>query len=228
MCSQGVLKVPWKDWSHWMKGGVGSPREAFYQKVKGWGGYAWCVTPQQTQTQVARPNPAHPMGNLPTQLHRLPHLLLLQTPSHMFYLLHRYFWEATTSFYHLSCFIAGLTDFIVILLPPGPKLSVLSQMARKEATSLAVEDSVLVAVLWLHWPGEVAAAWRVTAHKIWGPGMPSEAEQISKILFHKCPWWGFWKEVEDRGRWVKALLRLLWWLKKHIIGKMAQSSCGDD
>lgn len=101
---------------------------------------------------------------------RLPHFLLL-----VFYLLHSYFWEVTTSFYHLNCFIASLTDFRVILPPPAPKLSVLSQMARKEAISLAVEDSVLVALLWHHWSGEVAAAWRATTPKIQGPSMPSES-----------------------------------------------------
>lgn len=88
---------------------------------------------------------------------------------------HRCFWEVTISFYHPSCFIAGLADFRVIIPPPAPELSVLSQMARKEATSLTVEDSVLVAVSWLHWSGKVAAAWRVTTYKIWDPGMPSES-----------------------------------------------------
>lgn len=68
-----------------------------------------------------------------------------------------------------------LADFRVIISPPAPRLSILSQMARKEATSLAVEDSVLVAVLWLPWSGGVAAAWKVTTHKILGPGMPSES-----------------------------------------------------
>lgn len=141
-----------------------------------WVGYAWCVMPQWTETQMASPNPAHPTRKLHMQLHG-PSCLLLQTASHLLWLLHRYFWEVTTSFCHLSGFFAGLTDLTVILLPPAPlkKLSILSQMVRKEATSSTMEDSGLVEVLWLHWSGEDAAACGVTTHKTWGPGMPSKA-----------------------------------------------------
>lgn len=76
------------------------------------------------------------------------------------------------SFYHLSGFIAGLTDFRVILLPPALNLSALSQRVRKEATSPTVEVGVLVEVLWLHWSEEDAAACGATTHKTWAPGMP--------------------------------------------------------
>lgn len=141
--------------------------------LQGWGGYAQCVIPQQTQTQTASSNPAHPTGKLHTQLHRPSCLLLLlQTASHLLCLLYRHFWEVTMSFYHLSGFIAGLTDFRVILLPPALKLSALSQRVRKEATSPTMEVGGLVEVLWLHWPQEDGVACGATTHKTWAPGMP--------------------------------------------------------
>lgn len=137
------------------------------------------------------------------QLHRPSCLLLLQTVDRLPCLLRRHFWEVTVSFYHLCSFIAVLTDFRVILLPPAPKLSALTPVVRKEATSTTVEDGGLVKVLQLYWSEE--AAHGVTTHKTWGPGMPSIAQWISKIMgrlvpFHKGPCQGL-----RRGRKLRTM-----------------------
>lgn len=57
VCLQGVLKVPWKDWSHWVKSGVGSLRGHFYQ------------TKGEETMPVVSPHGRHkPRWPVPTQL----------------------------------------------------------------------------------------------------------------------------------------------------------------
>lgn len=178
---EGILKAPWKDLSHWMSKEVGSFSDPFLPDnvTEGRG-------PMPGVSPDSGPGP-RPRWPVPTQLlpqesstcsstdvHASSSLVLL-TASHLLCLLHRNFWEVTMSFYYLLGFTAGLTDLRVILLPPAPKLSVLSQRVRKEATCPTMEDGGLVKVLWLHWYGEDAAACGVTSQKTWGPGMPSRA-----------------------------------------------------